>query len=249
MYYQHPRRPWADGRKASGRRTRQRLLTAATREFAAHGFDSVTTRDIARAARAKQASIRYHFGGKGQLYLTVAALVADKHGRVLLPLIAKSRREFSNRAGARDSLAAIVEAFIRQLLDNSDGGAAGMFVVRELSKPGAALTILHDRYIRELHEHVTVLLARSTARLPRASDAIIDAHALLGAAVGFVSARTTFRVRSYRPTYTQDRVDAVATRIAKLSRCISAQVVPSELRSLLSSPARHGGGAAPTPAA
>ncbi len=121
--------------------------------------------------------------------------------------------------------------------------------MRELSKPGAALTILHDRYIRELHEHVTVLLARSTARLPRASDAIIDAHALLGAAVGFVSARTTFRLHSYRPTYTQDRVDAVATRIAKLSQCISTQVVASELRSLLSSPARQGEGAAPAPEA
>ncbi len=114
-------------------------------------------------------------------------------------------------------------AFTRQLLDVSDAGAGGMFVARELMTPGVGFPILYHGYIRELHEHVTTLLARATARLPRAFDAIIDAHSLIGAALGFASMRRVLRQRSYRPTFTKERVELVAGRIAALTGYMSEQ--------------------------
>jgi AcrR family transcriptional regulator len=48
--------------------TRDRIVAAALRAFADHGFDGATTRDIAAAAGVPQGLITYHFGGKEALW-------------------------------------------------------------------------------------------------------------------------------------------------------------------------------------
>jgi TetR/AcrR family transcriptional regulator, regulator of cefoperazone and chloramphenicol sensitivity len=48
--------------------SRQRLLHAALRCFAQHGFEKTSTRMIAEAAGANVAAIRYYFGDKAGLY-------------------------------------------------------------------------------------------------------------------------------------------------------------------------------------
>jgi len=48
--------------------SRQRLLDAALRCFAEHGFEKTSTRMIADAAQANVAAIRYYFGDKAGIY-------------------------------------------------------------------------------------------------------------------------------------------------------------------------------------
>jgi TetR/AcrR family transcriptional regulator, regulator of cefoperazone and chloramphenicol sensitivity len=48
--------------------SRQRLLDAALRCFAQHGFEKTSTRMIADAAQANVAAIRYYFGDKAGIY-------------------------------------------------------------------------------------------------------------------------------------------------------------------------------------
>jgi TetR/AcrR family transcriptional regulator, regulator of cefoperazone and chloramphenicol sensitivity len=48
--------------------SRERLLQAALRCFAEHGFEKTSTRMIAQAAQANLAAIRYYFGDKAGLY-------------------------------------------------------------------------------------------------------------------------------------------------------------------------------------
>lgn len=55
-----------------GEDTRQRLLEAAMRLFAAEGYARVTVRDLAREARTNLAAVNYHFGDKFGLYMEVA---------------------------------------------------------------------------------------------------------------------------------------------------------------------------------
>jgi len=57
--------------------TRERLLRAATRRFADHGFRSVSVRDICRDANANVAAVNYHFGGKLGLYREVVRGAID----------------------------------------------------------------------------------------------------------------------------------------------------------------------------
>ena len=57
--------------------TRDKLVRAAGRLFARHGFDAVSVRDIARAARVNLGAVTYHFGGKEALFEEVVARKID----------------------------------------------------------------------------------------------------------------------------------------------------------------------------
>jgi AcrR family transcriptional regulator len=58
--------------------TRTRMVKAATRVFAEHGYDGASVRAIVAKAAVNQAAINYHFGSKEGLYRAVlhAALLA-----------------------------------------------------------------------------------------------------------------------------------------------------------------------------
>jgi AcrR family transcriptional regulator len=51
--------------------TRERILKAAQRLFAEHGYDDTSVRAIVAKARVNQAAINYHFAGKDGLYREV----------------------------------------------------------------------------------------------------------------------------------------------------------------------------------
>src|SRR5581483_5358543 len=51
--------------------TRARIMKAAERLFAEHGYDGTSIRAIVAKARVNQAAINYHFGGKDALYREV----------------------------------------------------------------------------------------------------------------------------------------------------------------------------------
>jgi AcrR family transcriptional regulator len=53
--------------------TRRALVEAATAVFAVHGYEGGSVRLITQKARANQAAITYHFGGKDGLYREVLA--------------------------------------------------------------------------------------------------------------------------------------------------------------------------------
>jgi AcrR family transcriptional regulator len=54
--------------------TRRRILKAASRVFAEHGFEGASIRDIVTKADVNQAAINYHFGSKEGLYRAVLAM-------------------------------------------------------------------------------------------------------------------------------------------------------------------------------
>jgi AcrR family transcriptional regulator len=57
--------------RSDGAEARNRLLDAAMRLFAEHGFSKTSTRDIAEAAQVNISSISYYFGDKAGLYRAV----------------------------------------------------------------------------------------------------------------------------------------------------------------------------------
>ncbi|WIM93295.1 TetR/AcrR family transcriptional regulator [Actinoplanes oblitus] len=64
-----PRRsPGAQERQRDPERTRQRILEAASAEFAEHGYAGARTRAIAARAGVNQQLVSYYFGGKEGLY-------------------------------------------------------------------------------------------------------------------------------------------------------------------------------------
>ena len=96
--------------------SRERLLAAARRLFATHGYNGVSVRDIASAAEVNSASIGYYFGGKEGLLTEVYRLAAE-------PISAERRRRFAEldtRGGA--TLEELLDAFIRPALAADPAG-------------------------------------------------------------------------------------------------------------------------------
>jgi AcrR family transcriptional regulator len=93
--------------------TKDRLLDAAERLFAEHGFGATSLRQITAAARVNLASVHYHFGSKESLLAAVfQRRIGCLNERRLVALT-----EIEGEAnGGRPDLEAVVRAFIEPAL-------------------------------------------------------------------------------------------------------------------------------------
>lgn len=114
-------------------RTRARLLDAAERLFAEHGFACTSVRDITAEAGCNVAAVNYHFGGKDKLYLETF--------RRRVELLREARLESIRRAvAAKDAtlesvLRAFAAAFVGPLVDGPSGDRFLRLFVREMLDP------------------------------------------------------------------------------------------------------------------
>ncbi len=89
--------------------TRGRIAAAATRLFAARGFDGVSIEEICSAANANSAAVHYHFGSKEGLFrYIVQQFAAEKWA---------SARKTLRPPSTRDELKVRLEIFMRQLIE------------------------------------------------------------------------------------------------------------------------------------
>jgi AcrR family transcriptional regulator len=102
------------GRQATRRRresrlpdSRERILAAATDEFALRGFEGATVDRIAARARLNKAMIYYHFHGKKDLYRTVLRSIFTTMGDGLAAIA-------SSNAAPADKLDRFVAAFVAE---------------------------------------------------------------------------------------------------------------------------------------
>lgn len=72
-----PRRDGTAQPQRDGQATRARILTAATKEFAAHGFSGARVERIVEEARCNMRMIYHHFGSKEALYIAVLEAVYE----------------------------------------------------------------------------------------------------------------------------------------------------------------------------
>lgn len=93
--------------------TRDRILDAAERLFAAHSIEEVTLRDVTSAASVNLAAVHYHFGSRDDLLRAILV-------RRMTPLLEERKRRLSllPRDGAkRKRIEHIVRAFIEPSLE------------------------------------------------------------------------------------------------------------------------------------
>ena len=65
------------GHDARSAKTREHLLEATIEVIGSVGYEAASTRILAKAANANLSAIPYHFGGKKELYLAAAQMIAD----------------------------------------------------------------------------------------------------------------------------------------------------------------------------
>ncbi|MCK5375473.1 MAG: TetR/AcrR family transcriptional regulator [Acidobacteria bacterium] len=109
-------------------RTRERLLLAASRLFAEHGYRGASVRDICNHAGANPGAVSYHFGGKRQLYRAVLRRAAAG----LAEMAAPPTEEDAEGSEAPGMLASIRRVFARMEEDDT----ASRLLLRDLADGG-----------------------------------------------------------------------------------------------------------------
>ncbi|TDC85891.1 TetR family transcriptional regulator [Actinomadura sp. 7K507] len=117
----------------------ERILGAATRLFAALGYDGTSTRMIAEAAGLNVATVAYHAGGKRDLYLAVIER-AHLAERALL-------EDGVAQVGDAESLLTLVDRYVDFCAENPEVPALWMH--RWLSD-AADVADLEERFVRPL---------------------------------------------------------------------------------------------------
>ncbi|AKA07785.1 TetR/AcrR family transcriptional regulator [Streptomyces noursei] len=118
-----------------GDATRQRLIKAAERLFAAHGVDAVSVRAINAAAGQGPASVHYHFGSKENLVaavlLGVGAAVRDQIAGNVDALAARRAAPT-----AADVVRALTDPYLALLLKHRVRGMRWVKIVVQISRAG-----------------------------------------------------------------------------------------------------------------
>jgi len=135
-----------------------RLVEAGIEQFAQHGFDGASTRDIAAATGTAMSSITYHFGGKQGLYLACADYIAYQIGAVhaagMAPIRARPPQEPEQ---ARAAMLGLLENFARLMLA-PQSETWSQFIVREQQRPTEAFERLYHGIMSPVLETVLGLL-------------------------------------------------------------------------------------------
>lgn len=136
-----------------------RLVEAGIEQFAQHGFDGASTRDIAAASGTAMSSITYHFGGKQGLYLACADYIAYQIGAVHAAGMAAIRvRPPEEPEAARAAMVTLLENFARLMLA-PQSETWSQFITREQQRPTEAFERLYHGIMSPVLETVLGLMA------------------------------------------------------------------------------------------
>lgn len=174
--------------------TRAALITAATEVFALSGFESVGTRDIAKAAGVHQALIGYHFGSKEGLYLAVFERMAATMEERIGPALAHIDQVLDSPGPAAEVsrrslglLGQLTDAMLAMLADEASG-PWGRLMMREQQAPSPAFDLIYERFMKRMLGTMTrLVLAADPARTEPAAR--LTVVSLMGQVMVFRVAR------------------------------------------------------------
>ncbi len=137
--------------------TKERILAAAERLFAEHGFAETSLREVTRRADVNLAAVNYHFGSKSNLVNEVFRRRLDElsHTR----LAALQAAEHAQPGDLDAVLAAFVEPALALTLDRSGGSVFVRVIARAYAEKDESLR----RFLSDNYGHVMREFARAIA--------------------------------------------------------------------------------------
>lgn len=165
--------------------TKEILLKTATKIFAEKGFDSVSTRELAKKSGTNLCSINYYFGSKQKLYDAVVENIA---AFILNNFIAPMRQELTSakeNLSPRDEIKFILSHFFTFLCSEKSLEIRLELLLREMFNPSPAYNCLYSAVIEPVHKHLSGLIAADTDKEENDALTILLAHTLLGQVIIF----------------------------------------------------------------
>ncbi len=178
--------------------TRERMLEAAIDVFGKHGFESATTRMIAKEARVNIAAIPYYFGGKKGLYHAVVQHVVEhiqnKAGDLIEQVAETSFTGDNGRHKARELMKTVLERFIEFVAGTEQGQRFSRLILREQTYPSDAYSIIFKGFLEPFINSLSSLIIAASGE-PSPRRAKLRALSVMGQVLIFRVARETI-VRS-----------------------------------------------------
>jgi AcrR family transcriptional regulator len=141
----------ADGRRALGEQTRQRLLDATRVLVAERGEDAVTLREITQAASANVAAASYHFGSLAALRRAAIEQAIE----TLIDSQIEGFRALDDNAGVEQIAAAFAQPLIAAFTNPERAEQASLRIMARVAPSPPP----------ELEEWITATIARADAEL------------------------------------------------------------------------------------
>jgi TetR/AcrR family transcriptional regulator, regulator of cefoperazone and chloramphenicol sensitivity len=169
-----------------GEETRERILRAALRVFAAEGYDGASTRALARAAGVNLPAIQYYFGNKEGLYRAVIDHISETVEDRIAPVMQQIGEAVSagrtSRRRLLELLCRMMDAFVALVTDQTspDWESRALFFARAEIEPQIALDALHRRVLRQVVEPCALLVGKLTGQPSDAEQTLLRTVALLG---------------------------------------------------------------------
>ncbi len=194
------------GVRADGAQSRDRLLKAAMRLFAAQGFATTSTREIALAAGTNIAAISYYFGDKAGLY---RATFREKS-----PCTPDAVSSFADPAlPLREMLTRFYAMLLGQLKQGEEARVSMRLWFREMLEPTGLWRQEIDNGIRPAHNALALVLGRHLGVDPGCDKVARLAYSIAGLAMHMMVSREVIDVLS--PQLMKDEA-AIDTWVARL---------------------------------
>jgi AcrR family transcriptional regulator len=192
--------------------TRERLIDAAGKVFAEHGFQNATVRDICTRAGANIAAVNYHFRDKSGLYLAVLRHSMSASGQP------EPREAAMHAATPEEGLRLMISAMLRRMHNPATGRACHLrIMVHEMAQPTEALPRVVEEIIGPNYAAMRQILSRLLGKPPDDDMTRLCAHSIIGQVVHYAHAGPVIGLLWPDLKMTPEGLDAIAAHISDFS--------------------------------
>lgn len=171
------------GHETRSARTRAQLIDAAIEVIGTFGYEGASTRALAQAAKTTLSAIPYHFGGKKELYLAAAQMIAEyARGRF------DEVTDILDGPSPGDKAARFEETLIHLLhiiLEDAEPRSWTSFLARCVYDDDEAFELIHDQAIAPLLESLVGAASEFSRRPPEDEALRLRISAIVTAILGF----------------------------------------------------------------
>jgi AcrR family transcriptional regulator len=189
------------------------LIESGIALFGARGYDGVTTRELARGARTNISSIKYHFGGKEELYRAVLQEIIHEIKELVGPLLLALRNGVAEANGNQDVLTRLArqfaEGWCRAALGDPRTQKRIPPIVRELIQPSRHFKVIYNGFFRVLYEVLGELLAAAHGQTAVDQQLQIRTHIIMNVVWGFIYTESLLWHQMGWKGYNRNRIEAI----------------------------------------
>jgi len=198
-----------DGHSLSS--TRDRILEAAGELFAESGFRRATVRKICERAGVNVSAIKYHYGGKEELYSEVLRYWYEFAIRKYPPLLG-----VGENGPAEEQLRAFIRSLLFRLLDKGKPAWFGKLMAREMAEPTGIFDRLVEENVRPLHELLASIIRKIIGSSVSTEIIRLCCLSIVGQCLFYYNERFVTRLFQ-RDMATPKEIEGIADHILRVS--------------------------------